>query len=386
MAQRHFTQGSALVLVLFLDLDDLVVLRMEAGWRGCGRRSASGSRARAFTISSVHRVARRTRNLLLEYTHDPRVAAPEIGDALAGSGGQDDPRHADVSFFWRIYARRPGSRAYLPVCCSEGPADGIEWKTAFAWTMKSSLVRKSVSLSMTISAWALASLRGKVPEQGEVLAEEGAYSEPRRDEEEKRVGLSERAEGELRVLLVSRWCSLAHPQPQPLQLVVAIAASISPFRSALSAGQWQWRTRIRTGSGETDARRRRVHGDVGMRRTENGQRRAISGGLRIPGGKRQPKLRAHGSRAEFGRLLARSHSPPRAVALQRHRNGPAGVIAEDVQGTMREAVSSKAARLVGGLQRDAKLLPEREREPGQPPVSSVGDVKGEARRCCTGCL
>ena len=220
----------------------------------------------------MHRVARRTRNLLLEYTHDPRVAAPEIGDALAGSGGQDDPRHADVSFFWRIYARRPGSRAYLPVCCSEGPADGIEWKTAFAWTMKSSLVRKSVSLSMTISAWALASLRGKVPEQGEVLAEEGAYSEPRRDEEEKRVGLSERAEGELRVLLVSRWCSLAHPQPQPLQLVVAIAASISPFRSALSAGQWQWRTRIRTGSGETDARRRRVHGDVGMRRrrTESG--------------------------------------------------------------------------------------------------------------------
>jgi hypothetical protein len=239
---------------------------------------------------------------------------------------------------------------------------------------------------MTMPTLALASLRGKVPEQGEVLAEEGAYSEPRRDEEEKTVGLSERAEGELRVLLVSRWCSLAHPQPQPqpLQLVVAIAASISPFRSALSAGQWQWWTRIRTGSGETDARRRRVHGDVGMRRrrTESG---AGSAEVHPPGWEAAAKF--EGTWVESGvRSLARPHSPPRAVALQRHRNGPAGVVAEDVQGTMREAVFSKAAWLVGGLQRDAKLLPEREREPGQPPVSSVGDVKGEAGRCCTGCL
>ena len=102
------------------------------------------------------------------------------------------------------------------MCCSDGPADGIVAKTAFAWTMKSSLVRKSVSLSMTMPP-ASGSTRGNVPEQGEVLAEEGAYSEPetepepRRDEEkeEKIVGLPERAEGELGVLpTISGSCPL----------------------------------------------------------------------------------------------------------------------------------------------------------------------------------
>ena len=230
-------------------------------------------------------------------THDPRVAAPEIGDALAGSV---DKTTNTKRFLSSLNGRRrfPGLyQPHLPVCCSDGPAAGIESNTAFAWTMKSSFVRKSVSLSMTMpSPPASGSLRGKVPEQGEVLAEEGAYSEPepRRDEAEKIVGLSERADGEFGgpptasgscpLLLIETRCQsafkpaswLACAPSQPLQVVVALAACL--FGSALSASGRGWQGR-RVGSGPTAERADGGEGEFtemwrrGRRRGENGQRR-----------------------------------------------------------------------------------------------------------------